>query len=236
MSRLAVIPARGGSKRIPGKNIRLFHGKPMLAYSIEAAQASRLFDRIVVSTDEPAIAQLAIELGAEVPFSRPATLADDHATTLAVMQHAVSVLCEPGGGADYVCCLYATAPFVQATNLQRGFELLAENSTKSYAFSVTDFGFPVQRAIRINEDGAVDALYPQYRDVRSQDLPPAFHDAGQFYWGRAAAWLRGDPLFSPLSLPVVLPRYLVQDIDTLHDWRRAELMYQALLASGELGG
>jgi pseudaminic acid cytidylyltransferase len=234
MSRLAIIPARGGSKRIPGKNIKPFHGKPMLAYSIEAAQASGLFTRIVVSTDDLAIAQLALQLGAEVPFSRPAHLADDHATTLAVMQHAVATLAGPGTGVEYVCCVYATAPFIQAADLQRGFALLAAQPSKSYAFSVTDFAFPVQRAIRIDAQGAIAALYPQYREVRSQDLEPAFHDAGQFYWGRTAAWLRADPLFSALALPVVLPRYLVQDIDTPHDWRRAELMYQALLASGEI--
>lgn len=236
MSRLAIIPARGGSKRIPGKNIKSFHGKPMLAYSIEAARASGLFDRVVVSTDDPAIAALALELGAEVPFMRPAALADDYASTLAVMQHAVAMLCGAGSAVDYVCCLYATAPFVQPTYLQQGLALLAAQPAKSYAFSVTRFAFPIQRAIRLNADGCIDACYPQYREVRSQDIEESFHDAGQFYWGRTEAWRRGDVLFSPLALPVELPGYLVQDIDTPQDWRRAELMYQALLASGEIAG
>lgn len=236
MSRLAIIPARGGSKRIPGKNVRPFHGKPMLAYSITAAHASGLFDRVVVSTDDPVIAALALELGAEVPFMRPAALADDHTGTFAVIQHAVEVLCGADSAVDYVCCLYATAPFVQPVYLQQGLAALAAQPAKSYAFSVSRFDFPIQRAIRLNADGCIEACYPQYREVRSQDLDESFHDAGQFYWGRTEAWRRGDVLFSPLSLPVVLPGYLVQDIDTPQDWQRAEFMYQTLLRNGEVAG
>lgn len=236
MTNIAIIPARGGSKRIPRKNVKPFHGKPMLAYSIAAAQASGLFDRVVVSTDDAEIMTLARELGAEVPFVRPAELADDHTTTIAVIQHAILALQAAGEPVSMACCIYATAPFVQPRYLREGFDLLSERADKAYAFSVTSFPFPVQRAIRLNEEGCVDALYPQYRNTRSQDLEEAFHDAGQFYWGRAEAWLRGEVIFSPASLPVVLPRYLVQDIDTPEDWRRAEYLYGALLAGGEIGG
>ncbi|HEY9102745.1 pseudaminic acid cytidylyltransferase [Chitinimonas sp.] len=234
MTTIAIIPARGGSKRIPRKNVKAFHGRPMLAYSIAAAKASGLFDRVVVSTDDDEIMSLARAEGAEVPFVRPAALADDHTTTIAVIQHAIEALRAEGEPVELACCIYATAPFVQARYLQAGHAALLEHPTKSYAFSVTSFPFPVQRAIRLTEEGAVDALYPQYRNTRSQDLEEAYHDAGQFYWGRAEAWLRGDVIFSPASLPVVLPRYLVQDIDTLEDWRRAEYLYGALLAGGEI--
>lgn len=233
-NRVAIIPARGGSKRIPRKNIKPFHGKPMLAYSIAAAQACGEFGRIIVSTDDDEIAQLARSLGAEVPFIRPLLLSDDHTTTIAVIQHAIQSLLEQGQAIDVVCCIYATAPFVQAQYLSQGCRLLESNSAASYAFSVTSFAFPVQRAVQIMSNGRIDALYPEFRNTRSQDLPEAFHDAGQFYWGRTQAWLRGDVIFSPLSLPIILPRYLVQDIDTLEDWRRAEYMYAAMLADGIL--
>ncbi|WP_426153749.1 pseudaminic acid cytidylyltransferase [Pseudomonas sp. DC3000-4b1] len=230
MSKVAIIPARGGSKRLPGKNLRPFNGLPMIAWSIRAARRAGCFDRIVVSTDDPAIAELALTEGAEVPFMRPAALADDYTGTLPVVAHALEQLPQ----ASLACCLYATAPLVQACHLREGLALLEARPDKSYAFSVCTFAFPVQRALVLDAEGALSALYPEYRDTRSQDLPTAYQDAGQFYWGRREAWLRGDPLFSPCSLPVQLPRYLVQDIDTEEDWRRAEFMHQALSAAGEL--
>lgn len=230
MSKVAIIPARGGSKRLPGKNLRPFNGLPMIAWSIRAARRAGCFDRIVVSTDDPAIAELALAEGAEVPFMRPALLADDHTGTLPVVAHALEQLPQ----ASLACCLYATAPLVQARHLREGLALLEARPDKSYAFSVCTFPFPVQRALVLEPEGALTALYPEYRTTRSQDLPTAYQDAGQFYWGRREAWLRGDVLFSPCSLPVQLPRYLVQDIDTEEDWRRAEFMHQALSAAGEL--
>ena len=223
---VAVIPARGGSKRIPRKNIGDFFGKPILAYSIQAAQRSGLFDRILVSTDDPEIAAVAQKWGAETPFVRPAALADDHTGTSAVVQHAVAWLDEHGQPCRYICCIYATAPFLQPEYLREAYAKLVA-SGKSFVFSVTPFAAPVQRALRLTAAGELDALYPQYRQVRSQDLEPAFHDAGQFYFGTAEAFARGEILFSPASLPVILPRHLVQDIDTEQDWRRAELMYKA---------
>ena len=226
---VAIIPARGGSKRIPGKNIKPFAGKPIIGYSIEAALQSRLFDRVIVSTDDKEIASVAESFGAEVPFLRPAELADDFAGTNAVVKQSLEWLRDHDDPADYACCLYATAPFVQVKYLREGYERLVE-SGKAYAFSVTSFPFPVQRAIRINEAGTVEAIYPEMIAQRSQDLEDAYHDAGQFYWGRADAFLRDVVTFSPESVPVVLPRHLVQDIDTPEDWQRAELMFAALKA------
>ena len=225
--KLCVIPARGGSKRIPRKNIRAFAGLPIIAHSIAAAQRTGLFDRIVVSTDDEEIAAVAREYGAETPFLRPADISDDYATTNMVVKHAIAWHREHGFPVEYACCIYATAPFVQARFLRQGYELLAQHADQQFAFSVTSFPFPIQRALRIRADGALEALAPEHRLTRSQDLEEAFHDAGQFYWGRADAYLNDAVLFSPLSLPVLLPRHLVQDIDTLEDWRRAELMYGA---------
>lgn len=231
--RLAVIPARGGSKRIPGKNIRSFAGRPIITYSIAAAKASGCFDRIFVSTDDEAIAGVAQDAGAEVPFLRPPTLADDHTGTASVVRHAISWAQTAGLEFAQTCCLYATAPFVTADSLRRGLTQL-ERSGSSYAFSVTSFAFPIQRAVRILPNGRVAAAHPENASMRSQDLEEMFHDAGQFYWGRTDAWERDVPLFSEASTPVVLPRHLVQDIDTPEDWRRAELMFEALRLAGEL--
>lgn len=224
--KLAIIPARGGSKRIPRKNIRQFAGKPIIAYSIEAAKQSQLFDRIIVSTDDPEIAQVANEWGAETPFLRPNVLADDYTGISAVIKHAIQWHNNQGENIQYACCIYATAPLLQARYLREGFAKLSA-SKKSFALSVTSFPFPIQRAIRITNEGAVGAFYPEYASSRSQDLEEAYHDAGQFCWGRAEAFVNDVAVFSAASLAVILPRHLVQDIDTLEDWQRAELMYQA---------
>ena len=230
MSCVAIIPARGGSKRIPRKNLKPFDGVPMIVRSIRTALDCGLFDQVVVSTDDEEIADVARAHGAQVPFVRPVELADDFTGTAAVIVHALSQL----PIFDYVCCIYATAPLLQARYLRQGHELLVQHPDKSFAFSVAGFGFPVQRALTLDEQGALTSLYPEFRNTRSQDLPEAYQDAGQFYWGRREAWLRGDVLFSPASLPVILPRHLVQDIDTLEDWKRAEYLYIALKAGGEL--
>jgi len=234
MSAIAIIPARGGSKRIPGKNLKPFDGVPMLARSIDKALRSGLFQSVVVSTDDSRIAELAIACGAQVPFVRPQALADDFAGTAAVIAHALQTLQGQGQSFEYACCIYATAPLLQLRFLRQGLELLEQRSDKSFAFSVCSFGFPVQRALALDEQGALGALYPEFRQVRSQDLPVAYQDAAQFYWGRSRAWLADEALFSSASLPVILPRHLVQDIDTEEDWRRAEYLYAALKAGGEL--
>ncbi|QXI13564.1 pseudaminic acid cytidylyltransferase [Pseudomonas zeae] len=230
MSNVAIIPARGGSKRIPRKNLLPFDGVPMIVRSIRTALESGLFDQVVVSTDDAEIADVARVHGAQVPFLRPVDLADDFTGTAAVIVHALEQL----PSFDFACCIYATAPLLQVRYLREGLELLERHADKSFAFSVCDFGFPVQRALTLDEQGALRALYPEFRNTRSQDLPKAFQDAGQFYWGRTEAWLRGEVLYSPASLPVILPRHLVQDIDTAEDWKRAEYLYAALKAGGEL--
>jgi N-acylneuraminate cytidylyltransferase len=234
LNSVAIIPARGGSKRIPRKNLKLFDGVPMIVRSIRTAIDSGLFSQVVVSTDDPAIAELARSAGAQVPFMRPAALADDFTGTAAVIAHALQALREQGQQFDYACCIYATAPLLQARFLKQGLQLLEQHPDRSFAFSVCDFGFPVQRALTVDDQGALTALYPEFRETRSQDLPAAYQDAGQFYWGRSKAWLNGEVLYSPASLPVMLPRFLVQDIDTPEDWKRAEYLYAALKAGGEL--
>ncbi|MEX6502156.1 pseudaminic acid cytidylyltransferase [Pseudomonas zhanjiangensis] len=227
--RLAVIPARGGSKRIPRKNIKSFCGKPMIAWSIEAAQQSGCFDQIIVSTDDVEITEVARQHGAAVPFMRPAELSDDHTGTIPVIRHAVEWFNAQGRAVEHVCCLYATAPFVRVEDIQRGLKILDETGS-DYAFSVTSYPFPIQRAIRITEQDRVEMFNPEHFNTRSQDLEEAYHDAGQFYWGRASAWLQGKMIFSPDSAPVLLPRHRVQDIDTPEDWLRAEWMFKAMQA------
>ena len=226
---LAVIPARGGSKRIPRKNIKEFHGQPMIAWSIQAALNSGCIDEVWVSTDDDEIAAIAQSYGAKIPFIRPANLADDFATTADVMQHAVQAYqTQYQQLPNYVCCLYATAPFVQQQDLLKGFELIQTKSL-NYVFSATSYPFPIQRAIKLDKDGAVNMFSPEHFNTRSQDLEEAWHDAGQFYWGRSEAWLSKARIFSPQSSTVALPRFRVQDIDTSEDWQRAELMAQLLL-------
>ncbi|MDO9313079.1 MAG: pseudaminic acid cytidylyltransferase [Burkholderiaceae bacterium] len=227
--KLAIIPARGGSKRIPLKNIKPFCGKPMIAWSIEAALQSACFDQVIVSTDDAEIAEVARRWGAAVPFMRPAELSDDHTGTIPVIRHAIEWFNLQRQSVEQACCLYATAPFVTAEDLRRGLDVLQGNDC-DYAFSVTSFPFPIQRAIRINAEGRVEMFSPEHFNTRSQDLEEAFHDAGQFYWGRADAWLQGEMIFSPHSLPVLLPRHRVQDIDTPEDWARAEWLFKAMQA------
>jgi pseudaminic acid cytidylyltransferase len=225
--RIAVIPARGGSKRIPRKNIKPFCGKPMIAWSIEAAKASELFDRIVVSTDDAEIADVARACGAEVPFMRPSRLSDDHTGTAPVVAHAIEWYRDSGLTPDPVCCIYATAPLLAASDLRLGLEILTQSDAE-FAFSVTSYAFPIQRAIKLSDAGRVEMFNPANFNTRSQDLDEAYHDAGQFYWGGASAWLRHLPLFAPHSVAVQIPRYRVQDIDTPEDWRRAEFLARTI--------
>lgn len=225
--RLAVIPARGGSKRIPRKNIKLFAGKPMIGWSIEAARASGLFDRILVTTDDEEIANVAMDFGAESPFRRPAELADDHAPTIPVIAHALEWQLAHGEAPAQVCCIYATAPFIQVDDIRRGLDLLTQAAC-DYAFSVTSYAFPIQRAVRVTPESRVAMFNPEHFLTRSQDLEPAYHDAAQFYWGSAEAWLARKPLFGENSTPVVLPRHRVQDIDTPEDWCCAEWIFKAM--------
>lgn len=230
--KLALIPARGGSKRIPRKNIKPFRGRPVIAYAIEAATASGLFDRIVVSTDDDEIAAVAERFGAEAPFRRPPELADDHATTPAVIRHALDWAERAGLEISHLCCIYPAAPLVRSDDIRRAFDLM-EAEGVDYCFPVTEFPFPIQRAIRIRDDDRVEMFDPSHFETRSQDLEPAFHDAGHFYWGRAEAFRRGDQIFSPAAAALRLPRWRVVDIDTPEDWRRAELFHELLERTGD---
>lgn len=234
---IAVIPARGGSKRIPRKNIRLFEGKPIIAWSIEAAIASGCFDRVIVSTDDEEIAAIALQYGADIPFMRPQSLADDFSGTADVVRHAIksmnTVSAEqqdmPLQKVVAACCLYATAPFVFPADISAGLQKLKEDQC-DFVLAVTEFEFPIQRAIKLDVQSHVAMLNPEYASTRSQDLVKTFHDAGQFCWGMSDAWLQDKPIFSSRTAAIVIPRYRVQDIDTENDWRRAELMFGAINA------
>ena len=231
--KLALIPARGGSKRIPRKNIKLFNGLPMIAWSIRAAIESQIFDRVLVSTDDEEIAAVARSLGAEVPFLRPASLADDQTGTSAVVRHAIHWVMEQQWHAEdgvpaQVGCIYATAPLLTADTLRQAMHLWQQNPALDYVFSGCRFSFPIQRALYRDGSGAVRPVEPLAISQRSQDLAETYHDAGQFYLGTAEAWLAGKPVFGSRSYLYPLPQHLVQDIDTPDDWQRAELLHQLL--------
>jgi len=225
--RAAIIPARGGSKRIPRKNVRSFAGKPMIAHSILCARDSGLFERVIVSTDDAEIARVARDHGAEVPFMRPAELSDDHTGTTDVVAHAVGWLQDHGATPEAVCCIYATAPFLRHEDLRAGLAALTAGAW-DYAFAAATFAAPVYRAFQRAAGGGLEMLFPQHFNTRSQDLPQVFHDAGQFYWGTPAAWLGKRRVFGPASTVVMIPRWRVHDIDTEEDWTRAELFAASL--------
>jgi len=224
---LCVIPARGGSKRIPKKNIKEFFGKPLMAYSIEIALKSKLFKKVVVSTDDEEIAKIAKKYGAEVPFMRPPKLSNDFTGTDDVVKHAVEFLQNQGESYEYVCTLYATAPLLQQKYLIQGYEKLKQ-SDAIHSFSATSMPFPIQRTFKLNADGRCEMFHPEYYMSRSQDLEEAYQDAGQFYWKKQNQ-KSDEIMFGKESIPIILPRYLVQDIDTLEDWKRAEFMFKSFV-------
>jgi pseudaminic acid cytidylyltransferase len=226
--RIAVIPARGGSKRIPRKNIKPFNGKPMIAWSIEAAKSSGLFDHIIVSTDDAEIAEVSKLWGAEVPFMRPKELSNDYAGTTEVIAHATQWVLDEGFDLESVCCIYATAPFLQLEDIKRGCEAL-DSGDWDYAFTVTDFAAPIFRSFKQTEQGGLEMFFPEHFAARSQDLPLAFHDAGQFYWGRPEAWIQCKSIFDNRSKPILIPRWRVQDIDTPEDWYRSEILAPVIM-------
>ena len=224
---LAVIPARGGSKRIPRKNIKPFLGVPMLARTIGILRDSGVFTRIVVSTDDEEIARIGEAAGADVPFRRPPELSNDHAATLPVVVHAIQEMQSRGVRADQVACVYPAAVLSLPEDLREAHRRLGAQPL-DYVFTATSFPFPIQRALRKTADGRCEMIWPEHRQTRSQDLEPAFHDAGQFYFGTADAWLSGRPIFGRDSSMLELPRARVQDIDTPEDWDRAELLFRLL--------
>ena len=225
---IAIIPARGGSKRIPRKNIRLFRGKPMMAWSIDAAVASGLFDAIHVSTDDPEIAAIAREYGATVPFMRSRELADDHTGLGKVVHSHVQQLADVGVHPALCCVLFATAPFVTPDLLREGLERLQADPASRFAVAVAHFPFPIQRAVRLTEASLMQPFWPENIPKRSQDLEPAYHEAGQFYWARTRALLDRVSIYAGTAAPVIVPGYRVQDIDTEEDWVRAECLHRVL--------
>lgn len=204
----------------------------MIAWSIEAAIESKLFQHIVVSTDDDEIASVATAYGAKVPFRRPAELADDYTATRPVVKHAICEAEKHFGRQDNVCCIYPTAPFIQIDDLKCGLDKISTPGVE-FAFSVTRFQYPIQRALKLTDAGCVAMFQPEHRLTRSQDLEEAYHDAGQFYWGRAKAFLEDYDTFSSNASPVILPNWRVYDIDTEDDWTRAELAFQSIRPQNE---
>jgi pseudaminic acid cytidylyltransferase len=225
---VAIIPARGGSKRVPRKNIKQFVDRPMIAHAIAAAISSGLFHRIVVSTDDDEIAAIAKHWGAEVPFMRPPELADDHTPTVPVVAHAIRALQEQGVVFENACCIYPGVPFIQVDDLVKASKLIA-TSGAAYCYPVTEFPSAIQRALRRLSDGRVQPINPQYEWTRTQDLEPAYYDAGQFYWGKVSSWLGGLGLQGH-GAGLVIPHWRVVDIDTPDDWLRAEILFKTMAA------
>ena len=225
MKNIAIITARGGSKRIPRKNIKLFLGKPIIVYSIESALSCGLFERVMVSTDDFEIADIAKGAGAEVPFFRDAETSGDFTSTAEVITEVLSKLSKLGHDYDNICCIYPTAPFITNENLKEGFRLITENNYDS-VFPVCQFSFPIFRAMKINEAGQVAMIWPENMIKRSQDLPTTYHDAGQFYWLKRTSFINQPNLFTENSGSIILSELEVQDIDNLTDWSLAELKYQ----------
>ena len=222
---VAIILARGGSKRIKRKNLKNIKGKPIIAWVIEMVKKSALFDKIIVSTDDDEIASLSKLLGAETPFKRPKELSDDFANTNDVMSYAVSWMRHKNWDLESVCCFYGTSVFFNKTDLIKGQSALS-NPKISYAFSVTDFDYPIFRSFISQKDVGIKMLFPEHYETRSQDLPIAMHDAAQFYWGRPSSWINKEKIFNHKSVGVMIPRQNVQDIDTEDDWSRAESIFQ----------
>ena len=224
---LCVIPARGGSKRIPQKNIKFFCGKPIIIWSIEKAIKSKCFDRIIVSTDDQKIIEIVRDYQVEVPFIRPKELADDYTSTVPVVAHAIKWQIENAKAPDFVCCLYPTAPFVEVKTIKSGLKCL-KNFDVDYVFAATDFAYPVQRSFIIKKNKRLQMTHPEHLKSRSQDLDEVFHDAGQFYWGLSDTWLKNKPIITENSSPIFVPRTRAIDIDTIEDWEIAEKMFEVI--------
>lgn len=224
--KVAIIPARGGSKRILRKNIKNFHGKPIIAYSIDCAMSSQLFDYVVVSTDDDEIAECALRYGAQVPFMRPASLSGDYVGTIPVIAHAIeaseSVFKKR---VKSVCCIYATSPLLDPSYIKNAYSILISNNCIDYVFSAGQYVQPILRSFTIDANQRCKMLWPEYQNTRSQDLPKAYYDAGQFYWGPRAAFCEQRQIFTERSVPLILPANRVKDIDTLNDWTEAEYMF-----------
>lgn len=229
---LAIIPARGGSKRIPRKNIRPFNGRPIISYAVDVARASGLFDHIIVSTEDEEVASVARECGAETPFIRPNDLANDETPTVPVVVHGIQKCKDLGWSFEHVCCIYPAVPLLEAEDLREALEMLSANRS-DYCVSIAKFPSVVQRALKRLDGGEIRPFYSQYEMTRTQDLDAAYYDVGQFYWGKTNAWLR-NPKLHHSSVGYVIPSWRAIDIDTPEDWLRAELLYRCLKFSDHL--
>lgn len=225
--KIAVIPARGGSKRIPRKNVRKFHGKPMIGWAIEAAHRSGCFDHVIVSTDDAEIAEIAHDFDALCPFVRPQNLADDFTPLVPVVRHALTETMAELGAVDHVCCILPTAPLMRSSDLRDCYGIL-QRGRNTYVLPVTSFPYPIQRAVKKLPDGRIAMFEPDHYLIRSQDLEEAFHDAGQFYWASTETWMVKDQLFDKDAFGFEIPRSHVQDIDTMEDWHYAEMQFSLL--------
>jgi pseudaminic acid cytidylyltransferase len=222
--KIAIIPARGGSKRIPRKNIKDFSGKPMIAWAILEAQKSQLFDHIIVSTDDDEIKQISEQHGATVPFIRPLNISDDNTPTVPVISHAVKEIDRLYQHVDYACCIYPCSPLLLAADLVDAYNLL-KSSGKNFVYPVVEYPHSIFRSMRQSKEGKMEFIYPEYELTRTQDLEEAFHDSGQFYWGKAEAWRELKKMHSD-GIGMRIPAYRVVDIDTEDDWKRAELYFK----------
>lgn len=226
MKNLAIIPARGGSKRIPRKNVKPFLGKPIIAYSIEAALATGLFDEVMVSTDDEEIAEVARQYGASVPFMRSAGTANDYATTADVLNEVLSKYKETGKEFDNFCCIYATAPMIQPNNIVSSFELL-QKTDFTIVYPVVQFSYPIWRCLDLAPDGTMKRHWPEFENSRSQDLPKQYHDTGTFYWYKTKEWMAGNVRIGGIEVDETT----IQDIDTDTDWKLAEMKYKLLFGN-----
>ena len=226
MKNLCIIPARGGSKRIPRKNIKQFMGKPIIAYSIEAALNSGVFDEVMVSTDDEEIAGVARQFGASVPFLRSAETSNDYATTVDVLLEVVNKYKEQGKVFKTICCLYSTAPFVTSERLKEAFSQISDSIDA--CFTIVQYSYPIQRSLRINEDNCVEMRFPEHLKSRTQDLEKVYHDAGQFYFVKTDSLVNEKTVWCKRTAPLILSELEVQDLDTLTDWQLAEMKYQLL--------
>ncbi len=227
MATVGILPARGGSKRIPRKNVKPFRGRPLIGHAVETMLDSEVFDRVVVTTDDDEVATIAEAAGAEAPFRRPPELSDDATGTGAVIRHAIAEV-ERDGPLDEICLVYPTAVFITADDLRSALARLRAEPELQYVFSATTFPAPIERALQVGPDGRASMLRPEHLLTRSQDLEERFHDVGQFYWGRRQAWVEAVPVMTGRSVLHEIPRWRVQDIDTPEDWRRAEVLHELI--------
>ena len=223
---IAIIPARGGSKRIPKKNIKLFNGRPMISYAIDSARKSELFDHIVVSTDDKDIKEISIKLGAEVPFDRPSQLADDYTPTVPVIRHAINQLERLHSNINNVCTIYPCVPLINTSDINNTYEIILKNP-KYFCFPITEFTSAIQRSLKIDIDKKMKPFYPQFQKTRTQDLEKAYYDTGLFYWGKKDLWLEKDEIHHN-SIGFEIPNWRVVDIDNQDDWQRAEFLYKLI--------